>query len=90
MALLCIKLMLVVIVGTCVAATKSGSAGRSQATGNPGGARNTSLSQTIENDSKASCTNDWCLSEVSKDDEHKAQSAGKMKLFCVHMYIHHH
>ena len=97
--------MFVTIVGKCVAATKSGAAGRSQATGNPRGARNLSSSKTNENgggktanlvkagnfcDSKDSSTNGWSFSDVLEDDEQKDQSAGKTKLFCVHMYVHHH
>ena len=83
-----------------MAATKSGTAGRSQATGNPGGARNSSLSQTTKNgggktanlvntgNSKDSSTNGWSFSDVFEDDKQKGQSAGKLKLFCAHMYKH--
>ena len=83
--------MFVTIVGKCVAATKSGAAGRNQATGNPKGARNWLSSQTTENggrktanlvkagDSKDSSTNGWSFFDVSEDDEQKDQSAGKMK-----------
>ena len=86
-----------------MAATKSGTAGRSQVTGNLRGARNSSLSQTTKNgagktanlvnagnfqDSKDSSTNGWSFSDVFEDDKQKGQSAGKLKLFCAHMYIH--
>ena len=86
-----------------MAATKSGTVGRSQVTGNPRGARNSSLSQTTKTgagktanlvnagnfqDSKDSSTNGWSFSDVFEDDKQKGQSAGKLKLFCAHMYIH--